>query len=70
MANTSCGLATARAFRQEQPTRTNWTNRAEDPLVLLVVGARKVGEERIHYPDADDPGPFTVVRDERGERIL
>ncbi|HWA60294.1 MAG TPA: cupin domain-containing protein [Caulobacteraceae bacterium] len=44
-------------------------NRSPAPAELLVVGTRKVGEERIHYPDEADPGPFTVVRDARGERI-
>jgi len=36
---------------------------------LLVVGTRKVGEEKIHYPDQTDPGPFSVVRDDRGNRV-
>ena len=44
-------------------------NRSASPTILLVVGARKVGEERVHYPDQPDPGPFTVVRDEKGARI-
>jgi len=44
-------------------------NRSEEPAVLMVAGTRKVGEERIHYPDQADPGPFSVVRNERGDRI-
>lgn len=44
-------------------------NRSVAPAELLVVGSRKVGEEKIHYPDEADPGPFTVVRDERGDRL-
>ena len=43
-------------------------NRSGAPAELMVVGLRKVGEERIHYPDPADPGPFRVVRDEKGER--
>jgi uncharacterized cupin superfamily protein len=44
-------------------------NRSDAPAELLVVGTRKVGEEKIHYPDEADPGPFSVVRDARGERV-
>ncbi len=44
-------------------------NRGDASAELLVVGTRKVGEERIHYPDEPDPGPFSVVRDEAGQRI-
>ena len=44
-------------------------NRSSEAAELLVMGARKVGEERIHYPDQADPGPFTVVRDATGTRI-
>ena len=44
-------------------------NRSGSRIELLVVGTRKVGAERIHYPDAADPGPFTIVRNERGERL-
>ena len=43
-------------------------NRANAPAELIVAGLRRVGEERIHYPDQADPGPFTVVRDENGDR--
>jgi uncharacterized cupin superfamily protein len=45
------------------------TNRSDEPAELLIAGARKVGEEKIHYPDESDPGPFTVTRNARGERI-
>lgn len=34
----------------------------------IVVGARKVGREVIHYPD-DPLGPITVVRDAQGQRL-
>jgi uncharacterized cupin superfamily protein len=44
-------------------------NRSAEPAELLVVGTRKVGEDRIHYPDEADPGPFSVVRDARGNRV-
>lgn len=44
-------------------------NRSAEPAELLVVGIRKVGEERIHYPDEQDPGPFTVRRDRNGDRV-
>ncbi len=44
------------------------TNRSDEPVELLVVGTRKVGREAIHYPDAADPGPFTTLRDARGDR--
>lgn len=44
------------------------TNRSDAPVVLMVVGTRWVGEENVHYPDAADPGPFTIVRDARGHR--
>jgi len=43
-------------------------NCADAPAELMVVGSRKVGEEKIHYPDRADPGPLSVIRDERGER--
>ncbi len=43
-------------------------NRSDTPATLLVAGARKVGEETIHYPD-DNLGPAKVVRDEKGNRV-
>lgn len=43
-------------------------NHGDAPVELLIVGARKVGEEKIHYPDEADPGPFSVFRDGKGER--
>jgi len=51
------------------PNAHHLVNRSSGPAELLVVGTRKVGEERIHYPDEADPGPFSVVRDERGDRV-
>ena len=44
-------------------------NRSGEPAILLMVGTRKVGEERVHYPDEADPGPFTVIRDTAGNRV-
>lgn len=44
-------------------------NRSTSPAELIVAGLRKVGEEKIHYPDEPDPGPFTVVRDGLGARV-
>ncbi len=44
-------------------------NRSDAPVQLLIVGSRAVGEERIHYPDEADPGPFSVFRDESGIRV-
>ena len=44
-------------------------NRSNAPAELIVVGLRKVGEERIYYPEQADPGPFSVLRDENGDRI-
>jgi len=44
-------------------------NRSPAPAELLIVGARKVGEERVHYPDEANPGPFTIVRDAAGNRV-
>ena len=44
-------------------------NRSGAPAELMVVGTRKVGEERIHYPDQSDPGPFTIVSDAHGDRV-
>ena len=43
-------------------------NRSTADAVLLVVGTRKVGEERIHYPD-DLAEPSIVTRDASGNRI-
>jgi len=56
-------------FPAGAPNAHHLTNRTGTPAELIVVGARKVGEERIHYPDEADPGPFSVVRNARGERI-
>ena len=44
-------------------------NRSRSQAELLVVGTRKVGEERVHYPDQRDPGPFVIIRDVNGVRI-
>ena len=57
------------AFKAGERDGHHLINRSQEPAELLVVGARKVGEERIHYPDQADPGPFTVVRDAAGARI-
>ncbi len=44
-------------------------NRSHQPAALIMVGTRKVGQERVHYPDQADPGPFTIIRDASGNRI-
>jgi uncharacterized cupin superfamily protein len=56
-------------FPAGAPNAHQLINRSSGPAELLVVGSRKVGEERIHYPDEADPGPFTVLRDESGDRV-
>ncbi|MFI4934375.1 MAG: cupin domain-containing protein [Caulobacterales bacterium] len=43
-------------------------NRSSAAASFLSIGARKRGEETIHYPD-DDFGPATVVRDDNGDRV-
>lgn len=55
-------------FPAGAPNAHHLVNRGDAPVELLIVGTRKVGEERIHYPDEPDPGPFSVLRDEKGER--
>lgn len=44
-------------------------NRSDRPAEMIVVGPRKVGEDRIHYPDRDGPRLYVAIRDERGDRI-
>jgi len=56
-------------FPAGAPNAHHLINRTDAPVELLVVGTRKVGEEKIHYPDEADPGPFTVTRDAQGNRI-
>lgn len=56
-------------FRAGEPDAHCFINRSDAPAALLVVGTRRVGEERIHYPDEPDPGPVVVVRDARGQRL-
>jgi uncharacterized cupin superfamily protein len=56
-------------FPAGAPNAHHLINRTPAPAALVVVGSRKVGEERIHYPDEPDPGPFTLTRDASGERI-
>ncbi len=55
-------------FPAGAPNAHHLVNRSGAPVELIVVGTRKVGEERIHYPDEPDPGPFSVFRDEKGNR--
>lgn len=43
------------------------TNRSAAPAVILVVGTRKVGQERVHYPD--EGAAYTVTRDADGNRV-
>jgi uncharacterized cupin superfamily protein len=56
-------------FPAGAPNAHHLVNRSTKAAELLVVGTRKVGEERIHYPDQADPGPFAVVRDQQGNRV-
>jgi uncharacterized cupin superfamily protein len=56
-------------FPAGHPNAHHLANRSGVPAEMLVAGARKVGEEKIHYPDEADPGPFTVVRNARGDRV-
>lgn len=56
-------------FPAGAPNAHHLTNRTDAPAELIVVGTRKVGEERVHYPDEADPGPFGIVRDTRGDRV-
>ena len=56
-------------FPSGNPNAHHIINRSSEPAALLVVGTRKVGEERIHYPDDPNPGPFKLVRDQYGHRI-
>jgi len=55
-------------FPAGAPNAHHLVNRTDAPVELIVVGVRKVGEERIRYPDQPDPGPFSVFRDEKGDR--
>jgi uncharacterized cupin superfamily protein len=50
------------------PNGHQLTNRSTSPAAIIVVGARKRGEETIHYPD-EDFGPVTVTRGADGERV-
>ena len=56
-------------FPAGAPNAHQLTNRTAASAELLVAGTRKVGEERIHYPDEPEPGPFTVLRDADGDRL-
>jgi len=55
-------------FPAGAPNAHHLANTSAGPASLLVVGTRKRGEDRIHYPD-DGIGPFSVFRDENGVRI-
>jgi uncharacterized cupin superfamily protein len=56
-------------FPAGAPNGHRLINKSAEPAVLMVVGTRKVGEEKIHYPDFPDPGPVTVIRDAAGDRV-
>jgi uncharacterized cupin superfamily protein len=56
-------------FRAGVANAHHLANRSSSPAVLLVVGTRKRGEERIHYPDDPELGLGVVVRGEDGERL-
>jgi uncharacterized cupin superfamily protein len=51
------------------PNGHHLINRSGASAALLIVGTRKVGEERVHYPDESNPGPFAIVRDASGNRV-
>ena len=55
-------------FPAGAPNAHHLVNTSAVPASLLVVGTRKRGEDRIHYPD-DGIGPFSVFRDENGVRM-
>lgn len=50
------------------PNAHHLANRSGAPASFIVVGARKRGQETIHYPDDPEIGAATVTRDENGER--
>jgi len=50
------------------PNAHHFTNRGGAPTTILVVGTRKVGEERCHYPD-EGGAVFASVRDADGNRV-
>lgn len=56
-------------FPAGAPNGHRLINRSAAPALLMIVGTRKVGEERIHYPDLPDAGPVTVIRDAAGDRV-
>jgi uncharacterized cupin superfamily protein len=56
-------------FPAGAPNGHHLINRSPTPVVLMIVGKRKVGKERVHYPDEPNRGPFTVVRDSTGNRV-
>ena len=56
-------------FPAGAPNAHHLVNRSSATAELMVVGLRKVGEERIHYPDQADPGPFSILRDANGDRV-
>ncbi|HEY1880984.1 MAG TPA: cupin domain-containing protein [Caulobacteraceae bacterium] len=56
-------------FPASTPNGHHFINRSDADVELLVMGTRWVGEERIRYPDQADPGPFSVFRNSRGDRV-
>jgi uncharacterized cupin superfamily protein len=55
-------------FRAGVANAHHLVNRSTETAAFIVVGTRKVGAERVHYPD-EDLGPITIMRDNAGNRI-
>jgi uncharacterized cupin superfamily protein len=55
-------------FPSASPNAHHLVNKSNAPATCIVVGTRKVGLERVHYPD-DDGAIVTVRRDANGVRI-
>ena len=56
-------------FSAGQPNGHHFVNRSRLAATLLVVGARKIGIETVHYPD-DFLEPKTILRDTAGKRVV
>jgi uncharacterized cupin superfamily protein len=56
-------------FPAGAPNAHHLVNQSSEVAEFLVVETRKVGEERIHYPDQAEPGPFIQVRGRQGNRV-
>jgi uncharacterized cupin superfamily protein len=56
-------------FPAGQPNGHHFVNRSRIPATLLVVGTKKIGIEKVHYPD-DFSEPKTTRRDTNGRRVV